>query len=239
MFKILAASAAIATLVLPAHAVTITQWTFNSAVPDANSGTGSLLPSTGAGTASLVGGTTATFASGDASGGSTDPAVGDDSGLNLAGFPVQGAADKTAGAQFTVSTVGFTGVLLTWDQLQSATASRYSFLQYTVNGVNYLDAPSGLFLVAAGGAWNNTRSYDFSSVADVNNNALFGVRIVSTFRPSTTAYDPSTVASTYGTAGTYRFDMVTFSATPVPEVGTLALMLAGLAAVGFVAQRRR
>lgn len=68
---------------------TVAQWNFNSTPPDANTGTGVTTPSTGSGTASLVGGTTATFASGDAGTGSTDPATGDDSGWNVTAFPAQ------------------------------------------------------------------------------------------------------------------------------------------------------
>jgi hypothetical protein len=65
---------------------TSTQWYFNSTTPDANTGTGSTSPSIGSGLFALVGGTTSTFASSDANGGSTDPLIGDDSGLNTTGL---------------------------------------------------------------------------------------------------------------------------------------------------------
>ena len=51
-----------------------------------NTGSGNTSPSIGSGLFALVGGTTSTFASGDANGGSTDPLIGDDSGLNTTGF---------------------------------------------------------------------------------------------------------------------------------------------------------
>ena len=68
----------------------ITQRNFNSSIPNANTGTGVVVPNIGSGTASLVGATTATVASGDANGGSTDPATGDDSGWNITSFAAQG-----------------------------------------------------------------------------------------------------------------------------------------------------
>ena len=79
-----------------ANATIITQWNFNSAVADANTATGTTNPNIGTGTAALVGGVTATFASGDASGGSTDPATGDDSGWNLTTFAAQNTGSGRA-----------------------------------------------------------------------------------------------------------------------------------------------
>ena len=101
------AFAAAALLATHANADVVAQWNFNSVAPDNNTSTGTLLPSVGAGAASLVGGTSATFASGAASGGSSDPAASDDSGWNLSTFATQGTGDMTRGAQFSFSTVGF------------------------------------------------------------------------------------------------------------------------------------
>ena len=62
----------------------VTQWNFNGTI-----GWEQLRRTLETGTASLVGGTTAAFASGDASGGSSDPAVGSppDFGWGLTTFP--------------------------------------------------------------------------------------------------------------------------------------------------------
>lgn len=220
-----------------AQAVVVTQWNFNSATPDGNTGTGTILPAIGTGTASLVGGVTATFASGDASGGSSDSATGDDSGWNTTSYTPQGTGNKTRGAQFSVSTVGFQNVVVSYDLRHSNTSSRYEQFQYSTDGLNFVDFMS--FDGNAGDTWFNGRSVDLSGVAGVNNNANFAFRVVSAFAPSTTAYAASNPTSTYGTSGTWRFDMVTVSAAPVPEAETYAMMLAGLGLVGFMAARRR
>lgn len=236
MFKPFLAAAAAMALVAPAHAVIVTQWNFNSVVPDGSTGTGTTIPSTGVGTAALVGGTTASFASGDASGGSSDPASGDDSAWNTTTYAAQGTGDKTRGASFAVSTVGYQDILLSFDLRHSNTSSRFGAVQYTTDGSAWLDL--GGFDADAGGDTWYARSFDFSAVDAADNNASFAVRVLSTFAPGTPFYAATTSGSNYGTAGTWRFDMVTISAAPIPEPGTYALLLAGLAAVGFMVRRR-
>jgi hypothetical protein len=234
MTKTLIASAALAALLAaPAHAVTLVAWNFNSAVADGNVATGTTMPSIGVGTAALQG-TNATFATGSP----TDTPV-DNSGWNTTSYPAQGTGDKTEGAAFFFSTVGYTGIQFSWEHRHSNTSSKYGMVQYTLNGgAAWADAPIGLVLAIGGDTWHS-RSIDLTSVAGADNNANFGVRVVSTFRPGTMAYDASNPASTYSANGTWRFDGVTVMAAPIPEPGTIALMLAGLAAVGFVANRRR
>jgi PEP-CTERM motif len=239
MFKSPAALAAYAVLALvaaPAHAVVVTQWNFNSVPPDASTSTGSTAPSIGSGTAALVGGTTATFASGV---GSTDLAAADNTGWNTTAYPASGA-DKTAGAKFSVSTVGFNNVVVSWDQRHSNTSSKYVAFQYTIDGTTFLDVAgaTGLFTAGTGDTWFTGRSVDLTGIAGVANNANFGFRVVSTFGPGNASYVASTAGSTYGSGGTMRFDMVTVNAAPVPEPETWALMLAGVGAMVFVARRR-
>jgi hypothetical protein len=217
--------------------VVAVQWNFNSIPADANTATGTILPSTGIGAASLLGGTTATFNSGDASGGSSDPATGDDSGWNLTTFAAQGTGDKTSGAQFAVSTLGLSNIVINYDLRHSNTSARDEVFQYSLDGISFIDFAT--FQATAGDTWFNGRSVDLSSVAGVANNANFAFRVVAGFAPSTTTYLASKSTSTYGTSGTWRFDMVTVSAMPVPEAETYAMMLAGLGLVGFMVSRRR
>ena len=229
MFKKLLAVAAVAAT-LPAHAITVTQWNFNSATADASSSTGTSVASTGVGTATLLG-TTATFASG-----SPSDLAADDSAWNVTSFPNAAVGDKTEGAQFAVSTVGFKDVVVTFDLRHSGTSSAYEQVQYTLDGTNFVDI--ALFSNTTKDSWN-TRTVDLSAIAGADNNASFAFRVVSTFAPGTTAYKATDAAGTYATTGTWRFDSVTIAAAPVPEPGTYAMLLAGLASIGFVARRRR
>jgi len=117
----------------------VTQWNFNSIVADGNMGSGTTLPFVGTGTASLVGGTTAAFVSGAAGGGSSDPATVDDSGWNVTTFAAQGTGNKTRGAQFAVSTLGWHDVVVSYDLRHSNASSRYEQFQYSLDGVNFID----------------------------------------------------------------------------------------------------
>ncbi len=231
-YRFAAAAGLMACMATTADAASIiTQWTFNSASPDANTATGTTLPAFGADTTSLLG-TTATFASGDASGGSSDPSVGDDSGWNLTSFPANGTGDKTEGVVFAVSTLGYSGIQLGYDLRHSNTSSRYEAVQYSTDGVNFVDV--GTFDGNLGDTWFNGRTVDLTGVAGVNNNPNFAFRVLATFAPLGSAYLPSNPASTYGTTGTWRFDMTTVSGTavvPVPAALPLLMSAFGLLAI--------
>ena len=193
---------------LPTGSV-IAQWNFNSVPPDANNATGTTTPNVGSGTASLVSGTTATFATGHTTG---DPAGStDNSGWNSAGYPSQGAGNKTAGTQFAVSTAGRQNISVTWSSQGSNTGSRYGRLQYSTNGVNFVDVAS---------AFTNTTTFTsktnyLSAFPGVNDNSNFAIRFVAEFESTATGsananyVAANSPTSNYGTSGTMRYDMVT------------------------------
>lgn len=234
-------------------ASTITQWTFNSGT-DSSTSTGTLTPYIGSGTVVTIGGVTSTYATGSSS--DTDPLSDGNSALNTATFQAQSTGSGTAGVQFMVSTVGFEDIILSFDHRASGTASRWAQLDYTLDGgTNWVTG----FWNNAGGISPDSSFYNFSvdlsSIAGADDNALFGVRIVSIFSPNAftendnnsygadAAYQRSsattTGSGTYGTSGTWRFDLVTFSGNvaAVPEPSRMLLL--SLGSFGFLIRRRR
>lgn len=220
-----------------AEAAVITQWNFNSNPADAATGTGLTTPAIGVGSATLLG-VTGSFSSGDASGGSSDPASGDDSGWQTTGYAAQSAGNKARGTQYLVSTLGFENITISYDLRHSNTSSRYEQVQYTLDGSVWNDMVQ--FDGNAGDTWFNGRSVDFSGIAGVADNAFFGVRIVAAFAPGGNSYLASDPTKSYGAAGTWRFDTVTVSGsalTAVPLPGSVWLF--GSVVLGLVGGARR
>ncbi|MEJ7626028.1 MAG: choice-of-anchor I family protein [Ferruginibacter sp.] len=188
----------------------ITQWNFNSPATDANTATGTLTASLGSGTIINIGGTTTSFASGDADGGSSDPATGDDSGMGVTTFPGATSNNKTAGIQFITSTSGFQNIIVTYDLRHSNTAARHEQFQYTLdkNAAPVVWQDFANTAGATGSVWF-PRSFDLSGITALNNNPNAGFRVVSSFDPVGSAYIATNTGSTYAAGGTWRFDMVT------------------------------
>jgi hypothetical protein len=251
-----------------ASAAVITQWNFNSTTPDADTATGVTTPSTGTGAASLVGGLGAVFASGDASGGSSDPTTGtptDDSGWNLStGWNPANGTSQSQGAQFAVSTVGMENITVNFDLRQSNSSSRFSAFQYSIDGTSFTtltndslitmgsdpnatptvgSVSNGIMSRSTGDRWLNNNSINLSSIAGVSNNANFAFRIVAAHDPLTSVFVGTNGGATpvAYTGGTYRFDMVTVNGvTAVPEPASMAMLtLAGASAIGYRLRRRK
>lgn len=188
----------------------ITQWNFNSNPADASNSTGTLIPSVGSGTIASLNITATTFNSGA---GSSDPVTTDNTGMGLSGFPAQGTSNKSAGIQFSASTVGYNNISLSFDLRHSNTGPKHFTVQYTTD----VTATTPVWIdfiedsTMTGDAFVNNRSYNLSGVTALNNNAKAGFRIVASFRPSTSTYVAATSGSNYATTGTWRFDMVTIN----------------------------
>lgn len=190
-------------------------WNFNQLTfpshlgsPDPWYGTGTASP---VGTCSDPG--TSPFA------GSVDPDDGPGFGLGSTNFswgtdnyPLTGS-NKLNGVQFNVSTVGAQNITVSYDSRVSATASDYERLQYTIDGINWIDYPSSSSFSGLGTTYvpytNNLTGFPGAA-----NNPNFGIRIVTEFQ-STATYGVSAnanylgTANTYGTTGTVTYDLVT------------------------------
>ncbi|NBS07646.1 MAG: hypothetical protein EBS69_09780, partial [Verrucomicrobia bacterium] len=169
-------------------------WTFES----------TLSPVLGSGTATLIGGTTSTYATGVAGN----------------GVPTSGTA------------VSATGIVIGLDFRQSATSSKYWQLQLSSDGTTFVNASGGTAAIASGQNAANTETAFSNDGLYVNNpgsgsqqfvtgitytltgsaasayvnNSNFAWRWVSVFSPGGSSY--AAASSTYGTAGTARFDNV-------------------------------
>ena len=194
---------------------TISQWNFNSASPDANVATGTLSPSVGSGTASAVG-VSGGFVTGDTT---HDPAGStDNSAWTTASYPAATGANKSAGVRFNVSTSGYTNITINWYQRNSATASRFWRVQYTVDGSIFSDANSyGLYKDSV----FTNQAANLPNIAGISDNPNFGFRIVSEYESTATgsgaaAFISTTNGGTYNAGGTARFDMMTVSGTLLP-----------------------
>ena len=207
-------------------AVTIAHWDFNSPTPDNNPDTGTSTSAYGAGVASLVGGVTASFT---APNGSSDSAA-DNSNWRITTWPAQGTQNKQNGIQFKVSTVGRKNISLQWDLRASNTASKYTRLQYTTNGTDFLDHQ---VITMPFETWVNSQTASFAGVPGVDNNPNFGIRFVTEFESSATGsglsgYVPCNANNTYGSSGTLRFDQVYFrDSTPVTNLSVLSYNILG------------
>jgi len=195
----------------------IAEWNFNSLEPDAESATGSAEPYRGTGTAAALGGVSETFGS-VAAGANSDAESPDNSMWRLARFPPQGESDRTAGAVFMASTVGYSNICVLWDHYNSATASRYWRVQVTTDGETFVDAAA--FTNTQAGAWHVRRGASFKGIPDVDHNPRFGVRLVSSFAPTEGslapgAYETVEASASYSGGGTLWLDAVRLAGEPM------------------------
>lgn len=245
-----------------AKADIITQFDFNGPVA------GTTTPNIGTGVISLTGGTSATFASGDASGGSSDPATPSppDFGYNTTTYPGVNAANETAGILVMASTFGYSNIKVNFDLRHSNTSSRYISFYYTTDGSTFnrlfLDSANSILGVTpAGGSPSNvTGNYGSNGTFDgratsspgddwfngwtVDLSSISGASENSNFGfKIVSSFDGG--SSYIGTAtdsyagGTWRFDMVTVSGEVAAVPEPSSMILCGIFACGAGYQAMR
>ena len=206
----------------------ITEWGFeeNPLLPDNNNPA----PNVGSGSASVVGSmTNLSRSTGSNTGCSQTSGTG-----SWAFGTANPGTNESSGAQFLVSTVGYQGIKITYDQRMSNSATRTERIQYTLDGLNWInfDVDPTNSTISCNGSYDNGRfdrgttvglnmsdswsrkTVDFTSIVGANNNPNFGVRIVAAHFETTGEFRQANNSTAIATAGTWRFDNVRFTAAP-------------------------
>ena len=135
-------------------------------------------------------------------------------------YPAQSTLNTNAGVQFNVSTLGAKNIMVSYDARGTGTASRYHRLQYTTNGIDFINYPLSASIITATTTSSPylTFNYDLSGFPGVANNTNFGVRIVAEFENTATygttndaQYTAVGGTSTYNVAGTLSYDLVSIN----------------------------
>ncbi len=187
--------------------VELTRWDFNETNdytpvnPAPSLGSGTAIPGPSAGATNFIFAPGALFDPAQLVTDSTNAA------WELNGFNA-GISNKTAGFQYNVSTVGYTNILLTWSERHSATASKYMRVQYSTNGVDFLDGD----VITFSQVLYQFYSSDLSAYPGAANNPNFAFRIVAEWESTAIGTGNASYAGTssgFGGTGTIREDLVT------------------------------
>jgi hypothetical protein len=145
--------------------------------------------------------------------------------------------------QFSVSTLGYAGISLSWDQTSSGTGPRDFQMAYSTNGTSFTNAAtySVLANAAPNAPWNVTTSsalykyvFDLSSITGLNNQSSIYFRLI----------DNTTVSAGGGSVaagGTDRVDnfIVSGNSSPVPLPAAIWLLSSGLTGLIGIGRKRK
>jgi len=228
-------AAAVSLIAANASATVIAEWTFETSYASIT------------GSSATFGGLAADVGSGTASGlhanvSAWSAPVGDGS---LKSFSVNNWSQNDY-FQFTLSTAGYSGITLDWDQTSSNTGPADYVLQYSNTGTSFTQFGGDLTVINnnAGGGNGPARSFwssasyessyhfsiDLSTVSDVNNQANVYFRIV-----DNGGLNPN--GGVVAASGTDRVD--NFAVQGIPEPSTIMLVGFGLASCVLAIRRRR
>jgi hypothetical protein len=250
-----------------AQAAIITDWDFGTLAATAPDNTPA--PTTGSGSATSLGMTntyTETGGGGDVSTTydditkDTNSTIGNEDIWRIRGAgstPGNGwsinAPEYTQGAEFDVSTAGFSGVVLSFNWASTAQGIMNMQVQYNTNINNTSGWTNvGSLLTATignsstGGSFQtDTVNFSALGITSVANDPNFGVRLVSAYNTTLGTYASATLADGQpvdynNNSGNWRFADVQIDGTvaPVPLPASVWLMLSGLGALAARARRR-
>ena len=196
------ATSSVVTLTV-ANTAPLVYWDFNGSL-----NVTSPTPAQGVGTAVLVG-TVSGFSNSVAS--ANDPDMVEvNNAWGTDGYPASGVGNKTSGVRFNVSTSGAKNINVSYDTRGTSTASKYERLQYTTNGTDFIDYPTGSSFSTT---LYESRAFSLVGFPGVQNNPNFGIRIVietegSASNGATNSPNYVGISSTYATSGTVSYDIV-------------------------------
>lgn len=200
-------------------AVTITEWNFEDS---------DLEPAIGSGEIYLTGGVAS---DGFGTGYPDTPSV----GWSTTNYPLQGTNNLSAGICFEFSTLGFSGIELSWMLRHSNKSANRAVMFYTLdrsaNPITWVQAADNS--VTAGDTWYPL-SFDASGITGFNNNPNLAIKIVAGFGDANnTVYVASKSTSSYGPDGKWRWDDIVITGNPLlPHLELNAAMETFFAAPG-------